>query len=237
MLKFPTDEIRSLLLSMPEGSQRLWDAHRLTLRELPTGEPVLQVEKSLDVAVKFDEGSDLVSIVASTGDVDRYGDVVDPAGWDLAHYVRNPVILADHSYEVASIVGHAVSARTTPTKQATADDDAVQAKPGSLELSVKLDPADSSEQTRTVRAKLASRSLRTVSVGFRPLAYNLIRDSEDNWTGGYLFKESELLEVSFVAVPANPFATVQDSIESVDAEVALAEHWAMAQLALRLQEG
>jgi hypothetical protein len=35
------------------------------------------------------------------------GDKVNVDGWDIKNYLKNPVILSDHRYEVESIVGKA----------------------------------------------------------------------------------------------------------------------------------
>ena len=37
-----------------------------------------------------------VRFILSTGEVDRYGDRIDPAGWRLANYRKNPVVLFAH---------------------------------------------------------------------------------------------------------------------------------------------
>ena len=50
-----------------------------------------------------------VTFVLSTDDVDRHGDVVEPGGWRLAAYLRNPVLLWAHDYRHPAI-GRAVSA-------------------------------------------------------------------------------------------------------------------------------
>lgn len=40
--------------------------------------------------------TDTLLIVASMGTEDRVGDVIDPNGWELASYLRNPVFLWAH---------------------------------------------------------------------------------------------------------------------------------------------
>jgi HK97 family phage prohead protease len=170
---------------------------RLVRRELPGGAEVWQVEKSYAgtaACVREVKGDgDVVTIVASDATVDRYGDIIEPTGWKFANYLRNPVWLVDHRYTVLSIVGQGMNPRI---------------EGGALVLDVRHDPPGSGEQVDGVRARLKSGSLRAVSVGFRPLKWEKIRNEQGDWTGGFRFLEQELLEVSWVAVPANPSATL-----------------------------
>lgn len=41
-------------------------------------------------------GDETYSFVASDETADRYGDIVRVAGWDLANYKRNPIVLFQH---------------------------------------------------------------------------------------------------------------------------------------------
>src|SRR3954466_14713263 len=62
-------------------------------------EPVAEarVRASFDTEVKFGEGdSRTLSFTISSKSVDRMGDTIDPAGWDLNAYLKNPVVLWAH---------------------------------------------------------------------------------------------------------------------------------------------
>lgn len=167
-------------------------AGRLVLRRLPDGGQVELVEKTLTIEA-FDPENRAVTITASDETVDRYGDIVRSAGWVLSAYQKNPVVLTDHDYRVAAIVG-------------TAD---VAVRDGQLTASITLDPPETNRQASIVANLLAAGSLRSVSVGFRPLEPPApILDETGKWTGGFEFKSQELLEISWVAVPANPNATL-----------------------------
>ena len=49
------------------------------------------------VKTKEKSARPVVSFVASTANPDRYGDVINQAGWSLAKYRKNPVILLNHN--------------------------------------------------------------------------------------------------------------------------------------------
>ena len=56
------------------------------------------IKKFLEAEIKSvnkEEGT--FEVVASSGKVDRLGDAIDPKGWYLTNYKKNPVILWSHS--------------------------------------------------------------------------------------------------------------------------------------------
>ena len=59
--------------------------------------------------------ADSMTFVASTGEVDRHGDVVSVAGWKLDAYRKNPVFLWAHDYSRPAI-GRATQVWTTPSE-------------------------------------------------------------------------------------------------------------------------
>jgi HK97 family phage prohead protease len=165
-------------------------AGRLVERTLLGGYRAELVEKDHGLLRQFN-GDGTLDVIASDGTIDRYGDVIEPGGWDLTAYRRNPVILVDHDYRVSRIVGAA---------------ERVEILDDALLVRILLDPADSNPTAGMVRSRLEAGSLRTVSVGFVPLEWEPILHVESGRMTGFRFTEQELLEVSFVAVPANPNA-------------------------------
>lgn len=129
--------------------------------------------------------------VASDETVDRYGDIIRAAGWDLTNYARNPVMLFGHQSRQPPI----------GTTRAWIEGTRLLADATFLPEGVS-DFAD--EICRIVEAG----ALRAMSVGFLPTKMpNEIKDPDTNeWTGGYEFIAQELLENSVVPVPANPAA-------------------------------
>lgn len=176
---------------------------RLVQRAVPWGGVVNVVERAAPVE-GFDAETRQFTVVASDETVDRYGDVVEVKGWQLDNYSRNNVVLVDHSYKVEDIVG-----RGYPFVEGNA-----------LKMRVELDPPNLNRKAAIVSNLLETGSLRAVSVGFRPLDYELMLDEHGKPTGGVRFTRSELMEVSLVAVPANPSALVENAVTPAAASAA-----------------
>lgn len=162
---------------------------RLVRRELSDGRTVELVETTVEVAA-FDPEKRTVEVLASDATLDRYGDRIEVEGWQLEQYANNPVVQINHSYAVQDNVGTATVRKT----------------PQGLRASITLNADDPAAEM--VSTKLRNRSVRAVSVGFLPREWELIRDEQGKATGGIRFVKSELLEISFVAVPANANALV-----------------------------
>ena len=134
-----------------------------------------------------------ISFIASTNGVDRYGDVINQEGWNIAAYERNPVVLLNHN------------ANSLPIGKG-----AVSVKDGQLMIDVEFDKDD--ELAQRVERKARNGFLNAVSVGFNPMeSIERSRLPKDHpaYTerGGNYFNKSELLEVSIVTIPANSEAT------------------------------
>jgi HK97 family phage prohead protease len=128
-----------------------------------------------------------MTFVASTEAVDRYGDIVRADGWELANFKRNPVALFGHNY--SSIVG-LVPRVWIESKRLMAE--------------IKLAAQGTSALVDSVRALVAQKILRAVSVSFLPMEEpTLMRDEKNDRVTGYEFTKQDLLEISLVAVPAN----------------------------------
>lgn len=204
---------------------------KIATRSAPAaGEPIFLM-RTIE-AESIDEESRSVRFIASDESVDRYGDIVR-SSWNLAPFKKNPVFLWNHSYgvppigtvEPVEVIGKRLVATT---KFAAA---------GVSEFADQL--------FRLVRAKV----LRAVSVGFtvNPDQVQRIEDDDGAWTGGYIYNEPELLEISLVAVPANPKALAvgralgvpADVIERAMPDALVLEHQRKlfaAQLAIRANE-
>jgi HK97 family phage prohead protease len=128
---------------------------------------------------------DPLEYVMSDASVDRMGDVIEPGGWELANFRRNPVAL----------FGHNANYPIGTWRDVTIDGDQLR---GRLEL---MPPV--SDRLRELHAAVAAGVLRSVSVGFRPIEFAELEGSK---IGGLHFTKSELLECSLVSVPANPNA-------------------------------
>lgn len=134
------------------------------------------------------------NVVGSSACVDRMGDSIDQNGWVLKNFKKNPVILWGHNVrEEKPPIGKAIKVWIDGA-----------GKKARLMFNVKFDMQD--KFAAEVYRKIKDGFLNTVSVGFAPM------ESEpmelENPFGGRVFLAQELLELSFVPVPANPEAVV-----------------------------
>lgn len=167
--------IRRLFRAPPE----LEGAERFLLRDHAT--------RLEEAAVDLEKRE--ASFVASDGSVDRFGDILEPAGWDLKAFRRNPVFLWQH--DNAAPIG------TVPSIHVK--DDRLVARARFMEGGI-MPLAD--QLFRLVAAGY----LCAVSIGARALDEpEPILDAKDNLTG-FKYGAMELLELSLVSVPANPNA-------------------------------
>ena len=122
------------------------------------------------------------TFVMSNASVDRMGDTIDPMGWDLNNFKKNPIALFNHNYDL--IIGKWNNIRV---------------EDGNLIGDLELAEAGTSELVDTVRSLVDQRILSAVSVGFAATEYEYGETGID-------FKKQELMECSLVSVPANPQA-------------------------------
>jgi HK97 family phage prohead protease len=131
-------------------------------------------------------------IIASTGEIDAYGERVDPAGIDLTRYAQNPVVLFGHnSYGLP--IGHSRNVRV--------DGDALRA-------TVRFVDASANELAERVYQGVLQKSIRGVSIGFRSKSS---RVEEIDGRSVPVHTAVELVEISIVTLPANPSAVVTDA--------------------------
>lgn len=155
-------------------------------------------------------------IIASSGKVDRLGDTINPNGWYLVNYKKNPVILWSHS------TGGFLGAAIPPV--AKADKVWIHEE---KELRAKGQFADTLF-AQEIKTLVEGGFLNAVSVGFIPLIEDkkgqieieekmyrrandeeIIKMNKDVYRGeGERFEKQELLEISWVNVPALPSALV-----------------------------
>jgi HK97 family phage prohead protease len=141
----------------------------------------------------------ILTFTISSSAVDRDRDMVSTHGWDLAGYTKNPVVLWAHNY------------RQIPVARARK----VWVEDGSkLKAEDEFTPKGVDAFNDTVFELYRMRFMRATSVGFRPLKWNWNEERK----GGIDFLEQELLEHSFVPVPANPDALMDAKSAGIDTE-------------------
>ncbi len=149
-----------------------------------------------------------IKFVFSDGTVDRAGDTIDPAGWQLGTFVKNPVALFGHdSSSIECVIGKAVN---------------VGAVGGKLVGEIEFAEASVNPRADMCFKMVKAGLLNAVSVGFLPIDFSFSVDKERR--GGMDFKRQELLEISIVPIPANANALV--TARSMGIDTAPMKEWA-----------
>jgi hypothetical protein len=139
-----------------------------------------------------------LDFVASTATLDRYHEIIEPAGWRLDSYRSNPVFQNAHNYgDILFTLGKALSTevRTVGGGEALCQ---------RIQFATEVNPV-----ARIAYGLYKGGFLNAVSVGFIPLRWE---DGGASSAGAQSpaprrrYLEQELLEVSAVAIPANPDA-------------------------------
>ena len=135
------------------------------------------------------------TVTASTPDVDRYGDIVS-GPWQLDRFAANPVIAWGHDYSLPPI-GKAVDIGL-----------------GGEDLVAVIEWDTDDPLGASVARKFDRGFLSSVSVGFYPgeSVPRSMLDSDDarHGTRGMVHRQNELLEISAVTIPANPYANKRE---------------------------
>jgi HK97 family phage prohead protease len=133
----------------------------------------------------------------STFDLDRFGERIDPAGWDCKRYRDNPVVEWAHRYDIPAI-GKA---------------DNLYADDKGLHGLIIFNDKDYDPFGWAIGQRVKAGVIRAGSVGFRVMEIEIPskEDSKDGTT--LIFRKQELLEFSICNIPANPFALAK-SIEA-----------------------
>jgi phage head maturation protease len=140
-----------------------------------------------------------LDFVASTATLDRYHEVIEPAGWRLESYRRNPVFQNAHNYgDILFTLGKAL----TTEVRGVGDGQALCQR---IQFATEVNPV-----ARIAYGLYKGGFLNAVSVGFIPLRWedggNTPASAQAGAAPRRRYLEQELLEVSAVAIPANPDA-------------------------------
>lgn len=142
--------------------------------------------KFLPTATKTDGlGERQVRVVISTPDLDRAGDIVVANGVDLSAYKANPVVLWNHNADcpVAKCIEIAV-------------------KNSAIEALVQFPPEGDDDDADRLYLRIKNGVVNAASIGFDPVKAEPIKGA------GLKYIASELMEFSFVSVPANADALI-----------------------------
>jgi len=130
-----------------------------------------------------DRKSRTIQGIASTISTDRMGDVVEPKG---ATYSLPLPLLSQHRTDKP--IGHVIAARPSSTQ---------------IEISAQVPTGTGLAYVEESWSQIDSGLVRGLSIGFKPLEYEAIRDANGDRTGGVRFKKWQWLELSAVTIPAN----------------------------------
>lgn len=132
----------------------------------------------------IDESGWTFEVIATTSDLDRHGESLDINSWDIKNYLRNPIILFWHdAWKMENIVWKATS---------------VEIINGQMVIKWVFAWENINPKAQMLRKLYDGWFIRTVSVWFK-----IWRKIDQNWERVETY---ELLELSFVPIPANPEA-------------------------------
>lgn len=156
-------------------------------------ESILIKHAGSEVTKSNDPNSRLITFTISTETVDRDGDTLAVAGWDLENYKKNPVVLWDHD----------------PHQLPIAQCVAIFVENNKLKATARFPTADVYPFADTVYKLLLDGCLNATSVGFQPLEWTQADGSDRQGVMPLDFSKQALLEWSVVSVPANPEALLE----------------------------
>jgi HK97 family phage prohead protease len=138
--------------------------------------------------------------VMTSESVDRYKDIVVQSGMDIENFQRNPQGLLFHN------------SRSWPIGNWSDVTKVLSGRPKRTEGKLNFLPEGTDEDADRAARHVAAGSIKTVSIGFKPDwdEIEFILDDDEDWTGGFRYNKSELLECSLVPIPAQPDALVKD---------------------------
>lgn len=158
---------------------------------------------------RIDPNSRTVRAVFSTENIDRHGEMIDPAAFrnTIDQFMKNPVLVANHTYAgpggEPGVIGTIEDLRITPT---------------GLEGAAKFmhdDPLADSWWKR-----FEQRAVRAFSIGFIANAWEMrsVKDEDGRKRRLRAFTDVELIEISAVSIPANRESLAQNGLGLLPAE-------------------
>jgi HK97 family phage prohead protease len=153
------------------------------------------VELIASIPIRNDEKTEGIAWTLSTFDLDRFGERIDPAGWDFAQYCKNPVVEWAHCFHIPAI-GKAENIH--------ADENGLH---GVLVFNDKeYDPFG-----WAIGERVKAGVIRAGSVGFRVIEIEIPDKATAQDGTSLIFRKQELLEFSVCNVPANPYALTKSN--------------------------
>lgn len=202
-----------------------------------TEEIALELSKKAEMTdtldqIKAADGEEVgtFDVIISTGDLDRHGERIDPKGIDFTHFKENPVVLFGHEHrdlpvgradevgvetvdgkEVVRAKGRFAPEDANPKAQQVRKlHDAEIMNTTSVGIIVhEIQIGDGDDEKTLERKELLDEGILKVTEHGEGISKDVLKEkgllTKDNDI--ITITKSELLEFSFVPVPANPFAT------------------------------
>lgn len=158
------------------------------------------------------EDTRTIEFVISTPDKDRHKSVLNPKGWKLDNYKRNPIFGYQHN-----VYGGDMCSRPDPDD--ILGNSRVFIEGDELIAAATFEPKEENEYAEKIFRKVLRGTLRSASVGFYPLPNKKGKkgtygsEDDDEHQGGknetYYYSGQELVEWSIVNIPSNPKAQVK----------------------------
>jgi hypothetical protein len=166
--------------------------------------------KTFTISVKdlSDTEPRTLMMTGSTESPDRDKDILMSSGWGLDNYVKNPVVLWAHNYQVPAV---AVAKSVYSDKRNKRLEFKLYFPTIGELCSDPSNPSDHALFVDTLYHMYKSGMMNASSVGYLGHKMEPRKDQEDQpvWNRGLVFTDQELVELSLVPVPANAEALVQ----------------------------
>lgn len=153
-----------------------------------------------EIPANVDE-SRTIEFIISDATKDRHGTVVNPDGWMLDNYVKNPIVGYNHNY------GRGLFSAPNPDNIIGKSSLRIENK--QLIGAVTFEPEHINAKAEKIFQKVKFGTLRAASVGFAEIGEGRFGEGEEARGGKaetYYFKGQELYEWSVVDIPSNPAA-------------------------------
>jgi len=152
--------------------------------------------------------------IISTATRDRHKTVLNPEGWDLDNYRKNPIVAYDHeAYGGGLFTGHDPD-NIIGTSEVFMED-------GNLIGRVTFEPEEVNPKAEKIFRKVQIGTFRSTSVGFYPVGkgkYGTKEEARGKDNETFYYEGQELLEWSIVPLPSNPDA-VKNAVPEDKAEL------------------
>lgn len=163
---------------------------------------------SYDFEISRKGGHIIVEGLSNAATVDRMKEVIDPKGWKLDNYRKNPTVLFDHGKDPAfgsMPIGKALACEITD---------------GGLYTKIQLSNSKT-EKLTAIRDLVEEGILKTFSVGFNPIT----SEKSANDPEVLVIKAAELIECSIVPIPMNQDSTFSVAAKSMKNICSFGREW------------